>query len=51
MGKLMLKKIEDAAAIWVSADGETEIVTTGPQIRLGGEGGEKSAFVRSPRKN
>jgi FAD:protein FMN transferase len=51
MGKLMLKKIEDAAAIWVSADGETEILTTGPQIRLGGEGGEKSTLVRSPREN
>jgi thiamine biosynthesis lipoprotein len=51
MGKLMLKKIEDTAAIWISRDGETEIVTIGPQIRLGGEGGEKSAFVRSPREN
>jgi thiamine biosynthesis lipoprotein len=51
MGKLMLKNIEDTAAIWVSADGETKIVTTGPRIRLGGEGGEKSAFVRSPREN
>jgi FAD:protein FMN transferase len=34
-GKLIVKEIADAAAIWVSADGETETVTTGPAIRLG----------------
>ncbi len=51
LGKPLVKRIEGAAAIWVSAGGETEIVTTGPQIRLAAAGGEKSAFVRSPREN
>ena len=50
-GKPMVMKISDVAAIWVSAGGETEIVTTGPQIRLAATGREKSAFVRSPREN
>jgi FAD:protein FMN transferase len=33
-GKPIVKAIGDAAAIWISAQGETEMVTTGPQIRL-----------------
>lgn len=35
-GELIVKSIADAAAIWISAGGETETVTTGPEIRLGG---------------
>jgi FAD:protein FMN transferase len=35
-GKAMVEGIADAAAIWVAADGETETVTTGPEIRLAG---------------
>jgi FAD:protein FMN transferase len=33
-GKAIVKRIPDAAAMWVSAQGETETVTTGPAIRL-----------------
>jgi len=29
-----VKRLPEAAAIWVSADGETETVSTGPEIRL-----------------
>jgi FAD:protein FMN transferase len=36
-GKPMVEEIADAAAIWVSADGETEMVTTGPEIQLSGK--------------
>ena len=36
-GKPIVKAIADAAAIWVSAEGETETVTTGPHIRLVGK--------------
>jgi len=36
-GKAIVQKIPDAAAIWVSADGETETVSTGPEIRLAGK--------------
>lgn len=50
-GTVMVKGIADAAAIWVSAEGDTEMVTTGPRIRLGSAGGENSALVRSPREN
>jgi FAD:protein FMN transferase len=33
-GKAIVNALADAAAIWISAQGETETVTTGPQIRL-----------------
>jgi FAD:protein FMN transferase len=33
-GKPMVLAMNDAAAIWVSADGDTQIVSTGPQIRV-----------------
>jgi FAD:protein FMN transferase len=33
-GKPIVKSLADAAAIWISAQGETETVTTGPQIHL-----------------
>jgi FAD:protein FMN transferase len=36
-GKPIVEEIADAAAIWVSADGETETVTTGPEIQLSGK--------------
>ena len=36
-GKEIVKQIAEAAAIWVSRDGETQRVTTGPEIRLAGE--------------
>jgi thiamine biosynthesis lipoprotein len=36
-GKPILKEIADAAAIWVSAEGVTETVTTGPEIHLAGQ--------------
>lgn len=36
-GRAIVKKMADAAAIWVSADGDAETVTTGPEIRLTGK--------------
>jgi FAD:protein FMN transferase len=36
-GKPIVREIPDAAAIWVSADAETQTVTTGPEIRLAGK--------------
>jgi FAD:protein FMN transferase len=36
-GREIVKQMADAAAIWVSADGDTETVTTGPEIRLTGK--------------
>jgi FAD:protein FMN transferase len=35
-GKPIVQAIPDAAAVWVAADGATETVSTGPQIRLAG---------------
>jgi FAD:protein FMN transferase len=42
-GKPIVKSIPDAAAIWISAQGETETVTTGPQIRLGDQAQREAA--------
>jgi len=59
-GKPIVKEIANAAAIWVSADGETETVTTGPEIRLGGktrreeaktDDEQKRELQGSPREN
>jgi thiamine biosynthesis lipoprotein len=54
-GKPMVKKMADAAAIWVATDGETETVTTGPQIRLAGDAEKEQARMQvsgqeSPRE-
>jgi FAD:protein FMN transferase len=52
-GKPMVKEIPDAAAIWVAANGETETVTTGPEIRLAGKPQKEQAtriVQRSPRQ-
>ena len=48
-GKPIVKAIADAAAIWISAQGETEMVTTGPQIRLGDKSQQASREI--PREN
>jgi thiamine biosynthesis lipoprotein len=59
-GKPIVKAIADAAAIWVSEDGKTETVTTGPEIRLGGNKQKEQAkadvaghkyLSGSPREN
>jgi FAD:protein FMN transferase len=42
-GKAIVQEIADAAAIWVSADGEAQTVTTGPEIRLAGKAGKVQA--------
>ena len=42
-GKPIVKSISDAAAIWISAQGETEMATTGPQIRLGDKSQQHAA--------
>ncbi|HTC41216.1 MAG TPA: FAD:protein FMN transferase [Candidatus Acidoferrales bacterium] len=51
-GKAIVKQIPDAAAIWVSADGEAETVSTGPQIRLAGkqENARAKSLSGSPRE-
>jgi thiamine biosynthesis lipoprotein len=36
-GKAVVRQVADAAAIWISADGETEMVSAGPQIELAGK--------------
>jgi hypothetical protein len=38
-----VKSLADAAAIWISAEGETETATTGPQIRLGDKPQQEAA--------
>ncbi|MGB7847361.1 MAG: FAD:protein FMN transferase [Candidatus Acidiferrum sp.] len=59
-GKPIVKEIAEAAAIWVSAEGETETVTTGLEIRLGGKkqkeeakagSAMEKAMAGSPREN
>ena len=52
-GKAIVKQIADAAAIWVSADGQAETVSTGPQIRLAGkqENAQAKSLSGSPREN
>jgi thiamine biosynthesis lipoprotein len=59
-GKRIVKEIADAAAIWVSAEGEAETVSTGPEIRLGskmqseeakGGDGAGKVLAGSPREN
>jgi thiamine biosynthesis lipoprotein len=42
-GKPIVKSLADAAAIWISAQGDTETVTTGPQIRLGDKPQQEAA--------
>ncbi len=54
-GKAIVQRIPDAAAIWVSARGETETVTTGPAIRLSGkqdkaQSHEEKNFSVGPRE-
>jgi FAD:protein FMN transferase len=36
-GRQIVKAMANAAAIWISVDGDTETVTTGPEIRLAGK--------------
>jgi len=42
-GKRLVEGIQDAAAIWVSAEGHTETASTGPQIRVEGISEERSS--------
>lgn len=52
-GKAIVRQIPDAAAVWVSSDGKTETVSTGPEIRLAGgeeKQGNTSTSLRSPRE-
>jgi FAD:protein FMN transferase len=55
-GKAIVKELADAAAIWISADGKMETVTTGPEIRLRGQTEKEQAEAgvgevwRSPRE-
>jgi len=49
-GKPIVKSFTDAAAIWVSAEGETETVTTGPEIRLAGKAQKEAATSTSVKR-
>jgi thiamine biosynthesis lipoprotein len=40
-GKAIVKQVADAAAVWISADGETQMVSTGPRIELAGKVAQK----------
>ena len=42
-GKAIVRGLPAAAAIWVAADGETETVSTGPEIRLANGNGKQEA--------
>jgi FAD:protein FMN transferase len=42
-GKSIVKQLTAAAAIWVAADGETQRVSTGPEILLAGENPKEQA--------
>lgn len=39
-GKTIVKGLPEAAAIWVAADGTTEMASTGPEIRVGSKSAE-----------
>jgi thiamine biosynthesis lipoprotein len=45
-GKAIVKSLVNAAAIWISAEGETEMATTGPQIRLGDKPQQEAAKAK-----
>jgi thiamine biosynthesis lipoprotein len=50
-GKAIVKQLPEAAAIWISAAGETETVSTGPEIRLANrnaraEGRKRESFLQ-----
>ena len=49
VGKAIVKALPEAAAIWISAAGETETVTTGPEIRMTGKQ-ERVGLVTSSRE-
>ncbi len=55
-GKAIVKELADTAAIWISADGKMQTVTTGPEIRLAGQTEKEPAKAgvgevwRSPRE-
>ncbi len=40
-GKGVVKQLAEAAAIWISADGETQMVSSGPRIELAGKSAQK----------
>jgi FAD:protein FMN transferase len=52
-GKSIVKELPEAAAIWVSAAGETETVSTGPEIRIGNKNAKQKAKLVQviPREN
>jgi thiamine biosynthesis lipoprotein len=45
-GKAIVKELPEAAAIWVSADGATETVSTGPEIRLANRNSTQNAKLQ-----
>jgi thiamine biosynthesis lipoprotein len=49
-GKGLVEGIKDAAAIWVSAEGHTEMASTGPQIRTGGTSQGRSSTASSKQE-
>jgi FAD:protein FMN transferase len=48
-GKAMVKQMADAAAIWVSGDGETQMVSTGPEIQLARQSQKEQGVLKTAR--
>jgi len=49
-GKTLVESTRDTAAIWVSAEGHTEIASNGPQISMRGNANPDSAVAKSGEK-
>jgi thiamine biosynthesis lipoprotein len=49
-GKALVEGVTDTAAIWVSAEGHTEIATNGPRISMNGNSSVNSAVAKSGEK-
>ena len=49
-GRELVEGVSDAAAIWVSSDGQMEIATSGPRILLGGESRNDTPVKDSEQK-
>jgi len=46
-GKELVKNLEGVAAIWVSSDGRSQMVSTGPQILISGSEGGSASIVQT----
>jgi thiamine biosynthesis lipoprotein len=48
-GKTIVKEIADAAAIWVGPEGQTEMVSSGPEIQVASRTGKKAVVAQVGR--